>query len=277
MGKWFTGYPCNLRGETIFSELLLPARREHHRTRCKYVIRCNMMAVIIRVFYDHGMNFPLKAPAYYLVTRYHVNGKATRLYKARYLENYKVLIYYNSIKWWVWAEVKKATSWAMPSQAKNSSALAMSSSLLILDFRTWFLILVSIVILASFSTLWSCWHWCLQQWCLLINDAFSLIMPPHQWRLLINDTFSWMMPSHQWCYSSTLPPHQQCLLIDNASSSTKLPKWHFNNDASSSTMPPHYWCLLMNNVTSWMMLPHQCCLLIIAMMPLFLLCVGWFF
>ena len=54
-----------------------------------YVIRCNMMAVIIRVFYDHGMNFPLKAPtrAYYLVTRYHVNGKATRLYKARYLDD----------------------------------------------------------------------------------------------------------------------------------------------------------------------------------------------
>ena len=77
-------------GETFFSVLLLPARTERHRTRCKYVIRCNMMAVIIRVFYDHGMNFPLKAPtrAYYLVTRYHVNGKATRLYKARYLENY---------------------------------------------------------------------------------------------------------------------------------------------------------------------------------------------
>ena len=78
----------------IFSVLLLPARMERHCTRCKYVIRCNMMAVIIRVFYDHGMNFPLKAPtrAYYLVTRYHVNGKATRLYKARYLENFQVFI-----------------------------------------------------------------------------------------------------------------------------------------------------------------------------------------
>ena len=84
-------------GETFFSVLLLPARTERYRTRCKYVIRCNMMAVIIRVFYDHGMNFPLKAPtrAYYLVTRYHVNGKATRLYKARYLENYKVLEFIN--------------------------------------------------------------------------------------------------------------------------------------------------------------------------------------
>ena len=87
--KRFTRYPCNLCGETIFSVLLLPARKERHRTRCKYVIRCNMMAVIIRVFYDHGMNFPLKAPtrAYYLVTRYHVNGKATRLYKTRYLDD----------------------------------------------------------------------------------------------------------------------------------------------------------------------------------------------
>ena len=248
--------PCNFCGQKLHSVLLSPDRTERHRTRCKYVIRCNMMAVIIRVFYDHGMNFPLKAPtrAYYLVTRYHVNGKATRLYKARYLENYKVLEFINQFSDGFELKFPKLRQAELKCTKLSHTKLGHSN----FELKP---ISAAIVI----------------NWIYGGPALMSSMMPPHQWCLLINDASTSMMPLHQWCYSSTLPPYGQSLLMENAYSSTKLPNQHrlLINNASSTMMPLHQRCFLINDASSWMMPHYQWCLS--SLMTLSWTCVGCIF